>query len=200
MYYRIGLDNSCNLMEEWRNIVGFEGLYQVSNYGRVRSLDRFVKGKNGLRIVKGKILKPGKLPYGYLFVNLCKNNKVVNCRVHRLVAVAFIPNPNNLPQINHKDCNPANNSVWNLEWCDARYNLNYGERAIKFSQTRKGKCSGKNHPCARKVKQLSLNGSILATYDTIKEAAESTYVNRAAISMVCSGNRKTAGGYKWSYG
>ena len=122
--------------EEWRPIEGYEGLYEVSNTGRVRSLDRYVKGKGeSYRLQKGKMLSPIKNKYGYLQVNLCCNGKNKMFLVHRLSAQAFIPNPDNLPEINHKDENPGNNSVDNLEWCDRSYNNNYGTRKDKVRDT-----------------------------------------------------------------
>ena len=113
-------------MEEWKSIPGYECLYEVSNLGRVRSLDRYVKGKSeSYRLHKGKVLSPGKDKDGYLQVCLCCNGKYKIISVHRLVAQAFIPNPDNLPMINHKDEVKTNNSVDNLEWCTVKYNSNY---------------------------------------------------------------------------
>lgn len=117
-------------MEEWKDIKWYEGLYQVSNLGRVKSLPKDVFVSNptftGYRHTKEKILKPSKNGAGYQVVILCNNNKKYQVYVHRLVAQAFIPNPNNLPEVNHKDENPLNNIVDNLEWCTHKYNGNYG--------------------------------------------------------------------------
>lgn len=129
-----------SLIEEWRDVVGFEGLYQVSNLGRVKGLDRLVDtniNNVNRRIHKGKLLKPQFNNKGYKRVNLCKNGNKNMAFVHRLVAEAFIPNPNNYPIINHKDENKQNNMVWvnedgsidydksNLEWCTQEYNMNW---------------------------------------------------------------------------
>ena len=106
-------------MEEeiWRDIENYEGFYQVSNQGRIKSLDRYVNSKNGsVQLKKGKILKPNIDNGGYLGVSLQFNSKVKFVRIHRLVAITFIPNPNNLPIVLHKDDNPANNNVDNLKW------------------------------------------------------------------------------------
>ena len=112
--------------EYWKPIVGYENLYEVSNLGRIRSFDRWVKSKNGsIRICRGRILKPYTNKDGYLYVVLSKNNKHKTYKVHRLVAQAFLDNPNNLPQVNHKDENPLNNNVNNLEWCNSKYNCNF---------------------------------------------------------------------------
>ena len=121
------------MVEIWKDIEGYEGLYEVSSYGRVRSLGQFVNhnfGGNAYR--KGRLLKPGLGSRGYLSVTLCKNGIRKIYTVHRLVAQAFIPNINNLPIINHKDEDRTNNSVDNLEWCDYKYNVNYGNRLNKF--------------------------------------------------------------------
>ena len=122
--------------EIWRPIVGYEGLYEVSSYGRVRSLDRYVKcDYEKYRLHKGKVLSPGKDKDGYLSVVLSCNGKHKKIAVHRLVAQAFIPNPDNLPQVNHRDENPSNDNVDNLEWCTAKYNLSYGTRNIRIKET-----------------------------------------------------------------
>ena len=120
--------------EIWRPIVGYEGLYEVSSYGRVRSLDRYVKGKS-YRLHKGKVLSPGKNSRGYLSAVLSYNGKHKAITVHRLVAEAFLPNPDNLPEVNHKDEDKTNNRVENLEWCNHKYNMNYGTRNIRAKET-----------------------------------------------------------------
>ena len=124
------------MIEEWRPIVGYEGLYEVSSYGRVRSLDMYVKARYGnYRLHKGKVLSPGE-KNGYLFVNLSCNGKHNTITVHRLVAQVFLPNPDNLPEVNHKDEDKTNNNADNLEWCDRKYNINYGSRKDKVKDTK----------------------------------------------------------------
>lgn len=118
--------------EIWKDILGYEGKYQVSNLGDVRSLNYNHTGEI-------KLLKQGTNKKGYKLVNLSKNGKGKHYLVHRLVAMTFIPNPDDLPQINHKDENPSNNNVKNLEWCDAKYNINYGTRNERTSESHKGK-------------------------------------------------------------
>ena len=118
-----------NSKEEWRPVCGFEGLYEVSNLGRIKSLSRIIRANTcGKRIIPERILSNCINGSGYCTVVLCKNGKHTTFLVHRLVAEAFIPNPNNYPQVNHKDENPSNNCVENLEWCDQKYNSNYGTR------------------------------------------------------------------------
>ena len=133
------------MTEEWRPIVGYEGLYEVSNTGQVRGLDRYVKYSDGrIYLHKGKVLSPIKDRDGYLQVNLCYSGRINSIKIHRLVAQAFIPNPDNLPQVNHKDEVKTNNNVDNLEWCDSKYNLNYGTRKdkVRESQLKSGYWTG----------------------------------------------------------
>ena len=110
-------------MEEWKNVIGYEGLYEVSNIGNVRS------------VIRNKLLRLSKTK-GYIQVYLYKNGIRTGLKVHRLVAQAFIPNPDNLPQVNHKDEDKTNNSVENLEWCNAKYNVNYGHRTENIINTK----------------------------------------------------------------
>ena len=124
--------------EIWKNIKGFgiyDELYQVSNLGRVKSLDKYVSNGNGLRLIKGRILKIGYAGQ-YPSVQLSHKQRIKNIPIHKLVAKTFIPNPNNLPCINHKDCNPENNNVENLEWCTYKYNNEYNNRIQKAVETR----------------------------------------------------------------
>ena len=117
-------------MEEWKDIKGYKGLYQVSNEGRVKSLDHTIVCDNGKGVAtkrqKGKIRKFTELAKGYKRVTLSKDGIEKQYSVHRLVAEAFIDNPENLPCVNHKDENPRNNIWTNLEWCTHKYNINYG--------------------------------------------------------------------------
>lgn len=141
-------------MEEiWKDIVGYEGFYQVSNLGRVRSLDRYIEitNKRGTlyrRPIKGKLLSLNSTDDDYISVALTKDSIGIFYSVHRLVAQAFIPNPDNLPQVNHKDENPSNNCADNLEWCTAKYNCNYGTRREKLSKSLSGRIRSEEH-CRR---------------------------------------------------
>ena len=123
-------------VEVWRPVRDYEGLYDVSSLGRVRSLDRIANckhrnGKEFTRTVKGHISAQVPNNNGYMMVWLHKNGDRRNCLVHRLVAEAFIQNPDNLPQVNHKDENPKNNMPDNLEWCTAYYNINYKDERVR---------------------------------------------------------------------
>ena len=119
--------------EIWRPVVGYEGLYEVSNTGRVRSLDKYDSMN---RFLRGRILRLFTDGLGYLRAQLYSNSKRKSFLVHRLVAQAFIPNPDNLPQVNHRDENPSNDNVDNLEWCDGKYNVNYGTRIDRIRDIR----------------------------------------------------------------
>lgn len=133
-------------MEVWKDIDGFEGLYQVSNLGRVRSLDRYVQQKTrwgGITQVhkKGVILTPKREnEIRYLTVSLWKNGKHYLRYVHRLVAIAFIENPKGYPEVNHIDEDKLNNEVYNLEWCDRNYNANYGKLKNHFRGSKNPSC------------------------------------------------------------
>lgn len=133
------------MKEIWKPIGGYEGLYEVSSFGRVRSVDRMIyhSGFEKKIFRHGKILKPGISKYGYYRVRLSKGDKGTVVSIHRLVGLAFLNNPNNYSQINHKDENKKNNCVNNLEWCDAKYNVNYGTRNQRLSESMKGKNKGK---------------------------------------------------------
>lgn len=137
--------------EEWRPVVGYEGFYEVSNTGKVRSLDRCVQQRNMYKevthIYRGRELKLKKHRDGYLVATLCKGKTMKCFQVHRIVASAFIPNPDRLPQINHKDENKQNNNVNNLEWCTSKYNNNYGTRSQRMAITQKG------HICSEETRR-----------------------------------------------
>lgn len=119
--------------EIWKPVVGYEGLYEVSSYGRVKSLCKY-DSRNRFR--DGRIIRLFTDGLGYLRAQLYSNSKRKSFLVHRLVAQAFIPNPDNLPQVNHRDENPSNDNVDNLEWCDGKYNVNYGTRIDRIRDIR----------------------------------------------------------------
>lgn len=175
------------IKEAWLPIIGYEGLYEVSNHGRVRSLGH---DKNH----KGKILKPILFSTGYLMVSLSKNNIAKRCSIHRLVAIAFIPNPNRLPCVNHRDQNRQNNYVTNLEWCSYRYNDNYGTRNENIS------VSLTNHPSkSKRVGQYTLEDILLQTFLSTMDVQRKLGFFNTRISACCRGKQKTAYGYIWKY-
>lgn len=182
-------------MEEiWKNIKGFEGLYQISNYGRLKSLSRQVKNKNGFRITKEKIIKPAIGSCGYYQYPLTKNGTKKTILVHREVAKAFVDNPNNLYEINHKDENKLNNFFENLEWCNRRYNNTYKDRKEREIETQRN-----THPSRKKIEQIDKSGYVVANYQSIREAERMTGIIHNNICECLKGRRKSAGGYYWKY-
>ena len=164
----------------WKQIPGVSGL-EAGLHGDIRTLDRVVQTKRGPYLIRGRILKPHQIKGGYLQVHFRENGKSVCRLVHRLIAQAFLPNPNNLPQVNHKDCNPSNNDVSNLEWCDASYNMQYREKH--------GESQG--HP----VFAVSLKTLEVSQFQSRREASRKLGVNVRGINAVIKNSQKTAGGF-----
>nr|DAK53368.1 MAG TPA: homing endonuclease [Caudoviricetes sp.] len=167
------LKEGDEINEIWKDIVGYEGLYKVSNFGNIYS----VKRKRNLKLLNNH--------HGYKRIRLyvgSKNWKIY--AVHRLVVQAFIHNPDNLPEVNHKDKNCSNNFVDNLEWCTRAYNVNYGKRIEKTYSA---------------VEMLTLDGVVIQEFNSQVEASQETGVRHGSISNCCRGFAKTAGGYKWRY-
>lgn len=152
------------LSEEWKEIKDYEN-YEVSDFGRVRR--------------NGKILKPWKNRKGYLHVDLSKNGIRRAVKVHRLVAQAFLPNPQNLPCVNHKDENKINNTVDNLEWCTYEYNNNYSK--------------------AKPVLQYDLLGNLIREWPSGVKVEEELGIHQQSISMCCLGRYKSAGNFVWRF-
>lgn len=178
-------------VEIWKPIVGYEGLYEVSSLGRVRSLGN---GGNNRHKGKGRVLKQELGNTGYYRVHLCKNNVRKHKSVHRLVAEAFIPNPNNLPQVNHKDECYTNNHADNLEWTDQKYNVNYGTAIERRSKKLI------NHPSySKKVERYDLDGNYIDTWPSTMEVQRVLGIHNPNVSACCLGKVQTAGGYKWKY-
>lgn len=172
-------------MEEWRDIEGYEGLYQVSNYGRVKSVDRTVshKWKNvGNLVLKGRILKYASLNSGYLIVTLWKDSKQKHYQIHRLVAKVFIPNPNNYDVVHHINHNKCDNRVENLVW------MSKGEH--------QGMHNIESH--SKKVYQYTSSGVFIKVWDSLSEVGKYGF-NIGHISACCNGKRKTHKGFRWSY-
>lgn len=180
-------------MEEiWKDVKGYENKYQISNLGRVKSIERKTPFRNSFITINERILKEIVDKDGYKVVNLYNKGKRKMFKIHRLVAEAFIPNPDNLPQINHKDENKQNNCVENLEYCDARYNINYGHRNTKASQT---SFNGKK---SKKVCQYTLCGELLKVWPSVHETGRNGF-DSTGVSSCCNGKIKTYKGFKWSF-
>ena len=161
------------IKEYWKPVVGYEGLYMVSNFGRVKSF----------RFGKERIMKLVPNRCGYLCVNLYKNNIKKSYKVHRLVAEAFLPNPYNLTEVNHRDENKLNNNVDNLEWCTNEYNINYGTRTERYSKP---------------VLQYTLDGEFVGEWPSARECGRNGF-NQGSVSACCRGELKTHKGYIWKY-
>jgi hypothetical protein len=192
--------------EIWRDIAGYEGYYQVSNFGRVRSLDKMQNYNGSARLHKGKILKPNNDGRGYLIVDLSKNNRSVTRTIHRLVAMAFLDNPNNLPHVNHKDEVKTNNFVFvnedgtvdydksNLEWCTVSYNVNYGNAAVE-----RGLKQRNDRNKSKLTAMYTLDGNLVDIYPSAREASRLTGIPKTLIYKCCKWENKTAKGFVFKY-
>lgn len=167
-------------MENWRDIPGYVGIYEVSDNGNVRRKEKY-------KAVPG-VLRPLKMPNGYLSVDLSYKCKKKRFGIHRLVAMAFIPNPDRLPQINHKNEIKTDNRVENLEWCTQGYNNNYGTARFRSSVK-----------LSTPIIQLTKDGKKIREFYGMHEAARKTGIYVQNIHKCCVGTYKTAGGYKWKY-
>lgn len=173
--------------EIWKDVEGYEGLYQVSNLGRVRSLDRVTYNPVQPGCVRhGKLIKPQKRGR-YLFNALRKDGEAKQISIHRLVASAFVPNPNNYPVVNHKNENKYDNRAENLEWCTQKYNCNYGQRNRK---------TGDKH--FKPVMSIDKFGNT-EKFESILAASKSIGLCRSTIGNAVTGRNKTAGGKKWVF-
>ena len=181
--------------EVWKDVVGFEGLYKVSNKGRIYSVDR-IDSRGHRR--RGRVLKPVNNGHGYLQVGLCKGGTRKRKLMHRLVADAFVPNPKGFLEINHKDENKSNNEFTNLEWCIHKYNVNYGTRNERMAQAQ-----------SKKVRAVNAKTGEVVIFKSTREAERKGY-RSSNVSMACRGvykdnTGKLIGdghlyrGHKWYY-
>ena len=164
--------------EIWCPIKGYEGLYEVSDKGRVRSL----------KFGKERILKTGRNQQGYLVVCLCKNGERETYRIHRLVAKTFIHNPDNLPEVNHKDEDKENNSVHNLEWCDRKYNINFGTRNKRISEKH-----------LKPILQYTKSGEFVKEWRSAMDVQRNIGYLQNNISSCCNGKCKSSNGFIWKF-
>ena len=180
-------------MEEiWKDIKDYEGMYQVSNLGNIRSLDRYINqkgisGKTYKRFIKGKQIMSSKDLNGYLHVILHKNSKYKIFRIHQLVAQMFISNPENKKQINHIDGNKQNNSVTNLEWVTIRENHIHAYK------------TGLHKAPKKKCIQKDLEGNILRIWESLKQINEEMGYDASAISRCCRKQQKTSYNFFWEF-
>lgn len=176
---------NTNEQEIWKVFPDYPFI-EASNLGRIRTVDRVVTYKNGAKhFYKGHILKQYLLPCGYLYVVFKVNGKTVHLRVHRVVAASHLPNPDNLPEVNHKDNDPTNNRLDNLEWCDHQYNIVYREKHGKSAAEAVG----------RPVYVVNLETGKVLYFESQSEAARQLGVDQSSVNMVVRGQRIQAGGY-----
>lgn len=173
--------------ERWLNVVGFEGCYIVSDRGRVMSLPRRANHISGTRVSYGKVLRPSTIHNGYNIVTLCKNGKRYSRLVHRLVAEAFIQNPDNLPQVNHKNFDRKCNNVENLEWCTGSENSSYSESAGRLLHN---------------SKRIIRDDGII--FGSVAQAARELNIDPSTVSVALCKTKKdgspcTAGGHTFRY-
>lgn len=188
--------------EIWKDIENYEGYYQISNLGRVKSLERYKKIKTKKVLLKERIMKPhkqyGKSDNEYLDIILYKNGKSERFYVHRLVAKAFIPNPENKNQVNHKDKNKQNNNVYNLEWCTQNENVKH---SYTFPDRKRNKALygvvGFDNKTSKPVKQYDLDGNFIKEWGSARQASINLGIDYATIKKVRRGIGKTAGGFIW---
>lgn len=168
------------MYEEWKEVYAFDILFEVSNLGRIRTK---YHGKQGYK-KEYRYIEPLDNGKGYLRINIKRNGNQKTVYIHRLVAEAFVPNPDGFVEINHKDENKKNNSADNLEWCTHLYNCHYGTRNER---------TGRAH--AKKIVCVELN----KIYDSLREAAKDMDVGKTAISNCLKGRSKSCAGYSWRY-
>lgn len=191
------------IVEEWRPVVGYEGLYEVSDWGNVRSLDRIIVDKNGREMrYKGRVLKPATHPSnGYKFILLGVGHPAM---VHRLVAKAFLPNPQDKKEVDHiiPTSDGGTDEVWNLRWATTKENANNPRSAVKRHRSHTEE-ERRKQSLARKdkkiVNQYSLNGEFISSYESIHKAAEMISGTVTSISRCCNGEQKTYRGSIWKF-
>lgn len=171
--------------EIWKDVAGYEGLYQVSDQGRVKSLERT---DSWGRTVKERILKPGAKGNDYLFVNLCAGGKTRMFLVHRLVCQAFHENPDNKPQVNHLNEDKTDNRACNLEWCTRRENMNHGTRNERSAKA-----------LSKPIGQYTLDGDLVDVWQSANEVERQTGFSHGYICETANGKYKQAYGFIWKY-
>lgn len=177
----------------WKDIPGYEGLYQASDSGHIRSVDRFDIGGNK---IKGVVLKQRSARGGYLRVGLWKDGVMKTTLVHRAIAAAYVPNPEAKPQVNHVDENKENNTAENLEWVSCKENVNHGTRNARIVAN--SDRVGAAEKLRKSVIQMTIEDKVVAKWPSIRSAARATGINNGSISNCCRGIKKSTHGFKWA--
>lgn len=192
IYQNLSLEDLPN--EVWKDIPNYEGLYQVSNLGRVKMMSRVVMANKSKRKISEHIIKQIKNPKGYLAVDLWRNNGYIRFMVHRIVLYAFVGIPQDSYECNHRNQNRSDNRVVNLEWITHKENLNYGDRTTKHRKTMT------NHQnLSKRVMQYDLNGDFIAEYPSLREAGRQLGFSISNIKECCKGRYKSTHGYIFRY-
>lgn len=192
-------------IEAWKPVIGYEDFYEVSNLGRIKRLSvvRHMKSKVGNdteRVYREKILKPQKCTNDYLFILLSKDKIAKSFLLHRLVAIHFIPNPENKPEVNHKYGDKSDCRASELEWSTASENQKHSYDVLKRCVVRNGhKLRGKNSPTSKKIKQLDFEGKLIKVWDSMGEIERTIGISQSFVSNVCRGLSKSAKGFLFKY-
>ena len=190
------------MREVWKNVEGHENYYQISNIGKVRSKDMETRNNRCTFIKKGRTLKPQPNSKGYLRVNLSTPGKRQHVFVHRLVAIAFVANPENKPCVNHIDSCPLNNSSANLEWVTHIENMRHAVNNGRFAEHHKRLAEilrETNRRQQKPVKGVNVKTGEVISFESIQSAGRHFNGRAGEICMCCKGQRETAQGYRWEY-
>jgi len=185
--------SDVNISEVWKDIKGYEGLYQVSDIGRVKSLERIIIKKNGKKqTIRERILKPKISRNGYLQVALSKRDKLKSFTVHRLVCKAFHENPQAKPEVNHINENKLDNRACNLEWVTSKENSNHGTRIARIAK-------GVKKAFSKPIAQYTREGQLVKVWQSTHEVERQLGFAQGNITRAANGKYKTAYGYVWKY-
>jgi len=196
-FYEYSLQCCKDGIEIWVDIDGYKGMYQVSNFGKVKSLSRQSWNGAGWFTKEERILSPNMGTNGYLSVQVCKNGGIRRREIHRLESMAFIPNPENKATVNHKNGIKTDNLLTNYEWATYKEN---GIHAFVTGLTKGGPVMfGKDNPISKDIYRYDLNGNYIDMFHSAGEATRKLGINTCCIGDCARGRQKTSGGYKWSY-
>ena len=189
------------MIEIWKDIKGYENLYQISNMGRVKSLERIIiRCDNKTQTIKEKILKTRIGNNGYYTIILSKKGEIKKIDIHRLIAIAFIPNPDNKPCIDHINGDRTDNRIENLRWVTQKENINNPISISKMKNNHHLKNTfGAEHPLSKPILQFTLDGKLVRKWESAVDIKKELGFNNCHISSCCNGKRKTANGYIWKY-